>query len=390
MSRPRILIAQPSLEPPGGGNAVAVWLIEALKSTYDITVYAREPVAFESINRYVGSSLRPEEIEVRLLPRAFEMTRRALRIEAALWQRYLLLRYVRRVAADYDLVISVNNEIDIGRRAIQYVHFPWGWWPRPEQDLRWFHRIPGLLPLYYRIGDRLAPVSRDRIRRNRTLVNSDWTGAQFRKVYGGETTTVYPPIAVEPDLTPPAKRENAFVILGMITPHKQIETAVAIVERVRRAGHDVRLKIAGGKRYGDYLRVIRRLADAHRDWITLHVDPSRTEVLGLLARSRYGIHATPDEHFGMAPAEMARSGCIVFVPDSGGQVEVAGADPRLTWSSIDDAVAKISAVLADEALQSELHAKLVAHSERFSYGRFRDQVRAIVSDELKAQPARPI
>lgn len=384
MRRPRLLIAQPSLQPPGGGNAVAVWLIEALKTVYDVTVYAREPIGFEAVNRYVGSSLQAEEIEVRLLPRAFEMTRRALHVEAALWQRYVLLRYVRRVADEFDLIISVNNEIDVGRRAIQYVHFPWGWWPRPDQDLRWYHRIPGMLPLYYWIGDRLAPVSRDRISQNRTLVNSDWTAAQFRKVYGGDTTTVYPPIALEPNRTPTAERENAFVVLGMIMPHKEIETAVAVVDRLRRSGHDVRLRIVGGKRDGGYLRTIRRLADAHRDWITMHVDPSRTEVLALLGRSRYGMHATPDEHFGMAPAEMARSGCIVFVRDSGGQVEVVGSDPRLTWSSVDDAVSKISTVLADDSLQRDLHEHLIALSERFSYERFRDQVRAIVDAELSA------
>ena len=260
--------------------------------------------------------------------------------------------------------------------------FPWGWWPRPEQDLRWFHRIAGVLPLYYRIGNALAPVSRERISSNCTLVNSDWTGAQFRKVYGGTTTTVYPPIAMEPNRTPPVDRENAFVILGMITPHKQIETAVAIVERVRRAGHDVRLRIIGGRRYGNYLRAIRKIAGAHGDWITLHVDATRAEVLALLGRSRYGIHATPDEHFGMAPAEMARSGCIVFVPDSGGQVEVVGSDQRLTWRSVDDAVAKITAVLDDVALQCELQQKLLEHSARFSVDRFRDQVRAIVAAEL--------
>lgn len=380
--RARLLLAQPSLRVPGGGNAVAVWLIEALKDDYDITVYSWEPVDFDRIKRYAGCSLHPGDIEVRLLPRAFGWARKALRLEATLWQRYILLRYVRRVDAAFDLVISVNNEIDAGRRAIQYIHFPWGWWPRPEQDLRWFHRIPGMLALYYRIGDAFAPVSRERIGMNCTLVNSDWTGAQFRKLYGGETTTVYPPIALEAVRTPPPERENAFVILGMITPHKQIETAVAILERVRDAGHDVRLRIVGGKRHRKYLRAIRRIADAHRDWITLHVDASRDEVHALLRRSRYGIHATPDEHFGMAPAEMARSGCIVFVPDSGGQVELVGSDPRLTWQNADDAVAKITAVAADAALQSELQQRLLQHSERFSYERFRDQVRAIVAAEL--------
>jgi glycosyltransferase involved in cell wall biosynthesis len=42
---------------------------------------------------------------------------------------------------------------------------------------------------------------------------------------------------------------------------------------------------------------------------------------------RYGIHGMLDEHFGMAPAELAAAGCIVFVPNDGGQVEIVDDDP---------------------------------------------------------------
>lgn len=382
LKRPRLLLAQPSLQPPGGGNAVAVWLIEALKHDHDITLYAWQPVNFDEINRYAGSSLHGHDIEVRLIPRALYWTRKVLRLEAALWQRYILLRYVRRVIDEFDLVISVNNEIDAGRRAVQYIHFPWGWWPRPDADLRWFHHLPGVLPLYYRLGDALAPVSRERIAGNRTLVNSDWTGAKFRQVYGGETTTVYPPIPVPAGSTPWSERDNAFAIVGLIAPHKNIETAVAVVQRLRDAGHLLRLHIAGGGGDRSYLRRIRNMAEARADWVTLHVNASRAELLALLRRVRYGIHAMAGEHFGMAPAEMARSGCVVFVPDSGGQREVVGEDSRLMWSSVDEATSKISRVLADAALQRELQQMLLARSAAFSYERFRDQVRAIVAEEL--------
>jgi len=36
--RPRLLFVQPSLQPPGGGNGVAAWMLQALKDDYDITV----------------------------------------------------------------------------------------------------------------------------------------------------------------------------------------------------------------------------------------------------------------------------------------------------------------------------------------------------------------
>jgi hypothetical protein len=39
----------------------------------------------------------------------------------------------------------------------------------------------------------------------------------------------------------------------------------------------------------------------------------------------------PIEPFGMAPAEMAAAGCIVFVPNDGGQIEIVNGDPRLVY-----------------------------------------------------------
>ena len=65
-----------------------------------------------------------------------------------------------------------------------------------------------------------------------------------------------------------------------------------------------------------------RLAAAHGDWIEFREDLSRVELNRLMGRSRYGIQAMENEHFGMATAEMTRAGCLVFAHDSGGSPEV--------------------------------------------------------------------
>ncbi len=49
----------------------------------------------------------------------------------------------------------------------------------------------------------------------------------------------------------------------------------------------------------------------------------------------------------MAPAELARAGCIVWVPRGGGQMEIVGDEPALMYDSEDDAVAKIVRTLED-------------------------------------------
>ncbi|HUP50591.1 MAG TPA: glycosyltransferase [Thermoanaerobaculia bacterium] len=380
--RPRILLVQPSLQPPGGGNGVAVWLVEALRDDHAITVLAWEEPDVGAINDYYGTSLRASDFEVVVVPLFWRWLRSATRLRLALLQRYVAMRVARRIGERFDLVVSVNNEIDAGRRALQYIHFPWGWWPRPDADLRWVHRIPLLLPLYYRIGAMIAPVSRARIAANRTLVNSDWTGERFRETYGGETETVYPPVTHASPVAPWPQRAGAFVVLGVLERHKRIEEAIAILDALRAKDQRVALHIVGSPHDRAYARTIRRMAEARSDWVTLHVDLPRRELLRLLGSVRYGLHAMEDEHFGIAVAEMARAGCIVFVPRSGGQVEIAGRDPRLTYASRDDAVQKIDAVLRSPALQDELRSHLAAQTRHFSVERFRDQIRAIVAEEL--------
>ena len=377
-ARPRILLPHPILDPRGGGEVVAAAVIAALKADYDITILTLRPIDWRAVARFTGYAIEPEEVALRVVsPLA---ARRLPQIELALLQRSILLRHARKLVDQFDLTISVNNEIDVGRRAVQYVHFPWGYWPRPDADLRWFHRIAGVLPLYYRIADSIAHVSPAAIAANRTLVNSNWTGAKFRQLYGGETTTVYPPVAAAP-LVSWSDRENAFLVIGRLFRGKRIEASLRIVERVRAAGHAVRLRVIGSIVDRAYFREIRALIAA-REWASLHVNVSREEMLEMMSRSRYGLHAMTDEHFGMAPAEMARNGCIVFVPRSGGQVEIAGGDDRLVYASDDEAVEKISAVLSSPKAQSELREMLLTRAQAFAPERFADRIRAVVAEEL--------
>ena len=127
-----------------------------------------------------------------------------------------------------------------------------------------------------------------------------------------------------------------------------------------------------------YRRIVRRIRAAG-DWIQLHEDLSRAELDALIGRVRYGIHGMREEHFGMAPAEMVRAGCIVWVPDGGGQVEIVG-DARLTYGSIEEGVAKITRTLGDADEQARLRAHLATRASLFSTERFMQQVRAAVAE----------
>ena len=112
---------------------------------------------------------------------------------------------------------------------------------------------------------------------------------------------------------------------------------------------------------------------------TLHENISRAALVDLVSRQRYGIHGMLEEHFGMAPAELVRAGCLVWVHDAGGQVEIVD-DPRLTYGSVEDAVAKIVATIRDPHETATLRKHLAGRGALFSTERFMREVRAAVEE----------
>jgi glycosyltransferase involved in cell wall biosynthesis len=373
----RVLMVQPSINPPGGGNGVAVWMIEALKSDHRVTLLTWEPPRLDAINRFYGTSLRPSDFELTLIPRLVRaIARRTPTPMALVKDNYLLLR-CRRMAARFDVVISANNEMDVGRHGIQYIHYP-KLSLRPEVDLRWFHRIPFVVDAYRWFGFRLTGFSMERMRRNIFIVNSDFIGALVRALYGVETVTLYPPITGTFPAVPWEHREDGFVCIGRISPEKRIEQIIDILSKVRGNGLAPHLHIVGTPGDDAYVAFIRDCVDANRSWVTMHENLPREELAQLVASHRYGIHAMNEEHFGMAVAEMVRAGCIVFAPNNGGPAQILGEDDRLLYSSVQDAAEKIGFTMLRRERQKELRDFLGQRGALFSAQRFVHEFRDLV------------
>jgi glycosyltransferase involved in cell wall biosynthesis len=382
MSR-RVLLVQPSMQPPGGGNGVAAWMLQALAETHRVTVLSWWPVDVEPINRFFGTTLRASSFDRLVVPRAWRTLPDHLPVPAALLRSSLLMRYTRRVSDPFDVIVGVHNETDYGRRGIQYVHYPAYLRPRPDVDLRWYHKYTPLLNAYYAFSDRLAGFSFERMRANLTLCNSDWTAARIRHFLGIEARTVYPPILGGVPV-PWNQRRTAFVAMGRISPEKEYDRVMHIVARVRRHVPDVTLTIVGTwdaktQRYYDRLIDLARSLDPSGSWLTMRRDLSRDDVRALLGSTRYGIHGMREEHFGMAPAEMVRAGMIVWVPNGGGQVEIVGDAPQLRFDTEEEAAESIMHVIAHGHEQRRLLEHLATRAERFSESRFVETVRQIVS-----------
>ena len=377
----RILLVQPSIAPPGGGNLVAAWMLEALRTEHRVTLLAWEAPNLPACNRFFGTTLQLGDFELCLAPRLFRHAGALTPVPLALVKHGLLLRQARRLAPEFDLLVTADNEADFGCRGIQYVHYPKLDLERPAVDLRWYHGSKALRTLYHHIGRRVGGITIEGVRRNLTLVNSEFIAARLRALHGIEPVVLHPPVpGAFPDV-PWNAREDGFVLIGRISPEKRIEDAIEILRRIRARGPAVRLHVVGTDDDPAYTARIRRLAATEAAWITLHENLARPELMALLGRQRYGIHAMEAEHFGIAVAEMVRAGCIVFVPRTGGPIEIVGRDERLLFGSPEDAAEKITAVLHDPERQSALRTHLAGRAEGLTaetfVTRFRELVRSM-------------
>ena len=263
------------------------------------------------------------------------------------------------------LWVSTCNEMWMPQPGLQYVHYP----DRirkvaPGENWSLRRRIPYLISLW--ISDRFFKAQVTPPEGHRSLVNSAWTRERLMRTEGISARVVHPPVPPFASGCPWEKRDDRVVCLGRWNWLKRLEVAVDVVEQARRAGAvGLRLAFAGSWDATDAERaaVMRRCEGL--DWIEWHERPERDALQELIGRSRYGLHAAVDEHFGIAVAEMMTAGCVVLVHDSGGPAEIVQ-DPRQRYSSAEDGGRALRDIWSSRALQTELHEAARARGLSFS------------------------
>jgi glycosyltransferase involved in cell wall biosynthesis len=384
----KALLVHPHLRGGSGGDAVVAWILQALVQEHDVSVLTWTDVDSNSLNHFCGTKLDPSDFTVLLPPKLVRHavdTASALRSDPLDIQSWcLLMRLARRMQDRYDVILSANNEADLGPKGIVYVHYPYLHSALRKGSVEGRVGLDRLAARFARLRPwrLVSGFDVERMRQQALLVNSDWTGRVVRSLYGVDTVTVHPPCPDDFPHVPWDDREEGFVTIGRFTPGKRFEQLVEILDRVRARRPSVHLHLIGVKarepRAETYYRSLRRLVAEHTSWITLHEDIPRTELAHLVARHRYGIHGMEEEHYGIGVADMVQGQCIVFTPGGGGQTEVTGGDARLTFSTVDDAAAKILRVLEDRDEQAALRTHLTLRREHLDATRFVREILGIV------------
>ncbi|MEM6915392.1 MAG: glycosyltransferase family 4 protein, partial [Verrucomicrobiota bacterium] len=222
------------------------------------------------------------------------------------------------------------------------------------------------------ISDRQVPLGQ---RDDLVLANSKWSAAQLAEHFGVmESPVLYPPVVLPTAPTNSKRDPLGFVCLGRIVPEKEVERIIRILERVRKEGYAVNLRLIGELDETPYGSRIGSLIDRH-DWIRPEGFLQLEAKQEILASQTYALHACRIEAFGIAVAEMASLGCVPIVPDSGGAREIVPPE-ELHFGSDEEACAKIIRLLKRPELLPALREELSLGVSRFGPEVFQRELRS--------------
>lgn len=120
----RVLVLAPVARPLGGGEAVVAWTLQALQDIYRVTLLTWEPPDLLGMNRIYGTRLDPSRFTVIRAPRVMHRLVGLDPDPLSIYPLIILWRIARWIGHRYAAVLHLHGEANLGRRAIQYVHYP--------------------------------------------------------------------------------------------------------------------------------------------------------------------------------------------------------------------------------------------------------------------------
>jgi len=279
--------------------------------------------------------------------------------------------------SEYDLIISSSHAVakgiltHAGQVHICYCHSPMRYaWDLYHQYIKESGLDKGLKGL-------VAKLFLHRIRQwdivatNRVdyfISNSDFIGRRIKKIYGRESTTIYPNVATE-SFNPVSQKEEFYVTCSRMVPYKKIDLIVKAFADMP----DKKLIVIGD---GPDYKKIAKLSTSN---VTLMGYQPFDILKDHLSRAKAFVFAA-EEDFGILPVEAQACGTPVIAYGKGGALETVVENVtgvffyEQTVSAIKDAVNRF------ESLSPTLQTIDIAkHANKFSTAKFRKSILSYIS-----------
>ncbi|MEM3960183.1 MAG: glycosyltransferase family 4 protein [Ignisphaera sp.] len=302
-----------------------------------------------------------------------------------------------------------------GVKLIEYIHFPYeitvnekfkGLGLYYEEDpyvLERYSRFP--MNIYWKIYVKLLPRY---MRKNPfstaslVLTNSRWTADLVKSVYGEAPAVLNPPIPPNTDVVERPrvfnKRENAVVMVGRFSEEKRYHWVIEeVLPRLRREVPNTKLYIFGGARTRtalNYLAKLEKIAakngfktsrvvNADAD-VYLVPDAPRRTINMVMDGAKVFLHATINEHWGIAVAEAMARGLPVVLHKSGGAWSDLAEEGAyaLGYTNLEEAVEAISKLLTDEDMWKQLSRHSIEKAKNLSLEKFAEKLSKMLARVL--------
>ncbi|MBC8401677.1 MAG: glycosyltransferase [Candidatus Marinimicrobia bacterium] len=333
----------------------------------------------------------PDQLEPIIVQRTVTTTFiNRLPLARKLYQAYLPLMPTalkRLDLSEYDLIISSESGPAKGviKRPdachICYCHTPMRYiWDQQAIYLeqagilkRWY--LKRITP-YLRRWDKWSADQVDHF-----IANSDNVRQRIERIYGRESTVIYPPVAID-KIQPVKGKNDYFIMAGQLVPYKRPDLAIAAFNQL-----GLPLKIVGT---GPELARLRKFAGSSIEFTGFAEDD---ELRHLLAGARALIFPG-EEDFGMIPVEVQAAGTPVIALGKGGVLETVRGrhfrDPISTGEGLtglffsrphsQDLISAVNKFITIEHLiRPEICQK---QATQFSVDRFRKEFKLFVEDVL--------
>lgn len=380
---PRIAVVHPHISCAGGSESRALWTVQALQDEFDVTLISMGELNIDELNHYYGTNLSTNYLKLIEIPFPRLIGRHLSAIRG-----YPLSRYCRKNAPKYDVMISAYNFMDFGRIGIQFLgDFSFDdnirnlLHPTIKKNFR-FASIRKVLKCPYTIlAERLHGDTWERMIGNLTIANSVWSQQLLKERFGIQAKVIYPPVSEIVNNIAWEKREDGFVMIGRISPEKRHALVIQSIRKLRKKGYDIHLHLVGDvndKVNKKYINDLRCLVGEDESFIHFEGRLSGKMKQLLINRHKYGVSACKNEAFGIAIVEMIKGGCIVFVPNSGGQVEIID-NPLLLFQDADIDQKILNTITSDKD-QKSLRKHLLDQSKKFSSQIFMNEVKSLIKE----------
>jgi len=196
---------------------------------------------------------------------------------------------------------------------------------------------------------------------------------RIKKYYRRDSTVIYPPVDTEMfKPKKPIKKGNFYFTISRLVPYKKVDL---IAKAFTKMG-DKQLLI-GGK--GLELEHIKEIAKGHPNIKVLGFI-SDEERIKLEQKAKAFIFAA-NEDFGIVPVEAQAAGTPVIAFGKGGALETVMDGKTGIFFNEQTTDSLIAAVKRFEKMHFDFKA-LISHANRFSNGKFRDNIAKFISGKL--------